>query len=401
MLEFFRKLFATDFIPHGHCYLWRPEIVWLHAVSDGLTALAYFIIPLALVHLVRKRRGLAFDWMFVLFGVFILACGATHLMSIVTLWHPVYRLDGVIKAVTALASVPTAFLLLRLVPQAIAIPSPEQLRNANRALEREVADRRVAEERIRVLNFDLESRVTERTRDLSEANERLERMNEDLTHFAHAASHDLQEPLRIVVLYNQLLIRNFSGELSEAAQKLVTTSTEGAQRMQDLLAAMQQYWQTSDHADHSPDPVPVAEAVKDAVVNLQTAIQESSATITYDPLPTVNAEKIFLVQLFQNLFSNAIKYRSDEAPRIHVTVVKNSKEWLFTVTDNGIGIAPEHRETVFGVFKRLHGKKYAGVGMGLALCRKAVERHGGRIWIEGTEVGRGSTFKFTLPFDAR
>ena len=106
-------------------------------------------------------------------------------------------------------------------------------------------------------------------------------------------------------------------------------------------------------------------------------------------------------KLFQNLFSNAIKYRSDEAPRIHVTVVKNSKEWLFTVTDNGIGIAPEHRETVFGVFKRLHGKKYAGVGMGLALCRKAVERHGGRIWIEGTEVGRGSTFKFTLPFDAR
>jgi two-component system NtrC family sensor kinase len=198
-------------MPHGHCYLWRPEIIWLHVVSDGLISLAYFLIPFVLVHLVRKRRDLAFDWMFVLFGTFVLACGTTHVMAIWTLWHPVYRLEGVIKAITALASLPTAFLLLRLVPQAMALPSPEQLRIANRSLEREIADRKIAEKEIRTLNMELERRVAERTQELMEANERLKRMNDDLTHFAYAASHDLQEPLRMVVIYNKLLVKNFCG----------------------------------------------------------------------------------------------------------------------------------------------------------------------------------------------
>jgi len=155
--------------------------------------------------------------MFVLFGIFILACGTTHAMSIVTLWHPVYRLDGVIKAITALASVPTAFLLLRLVPQAITLPSPEQLRVANRALEHEVLERKIAEERVRTINAELERRVAERTqelheanRQLNEANQRLTTMNEDLKHFAYAASHDLQEPLRVVITFNQLLARDFA-----------------------------------------------------------------------------------------------------------------------------------------------------------------------------------------------
>ena len=145
VLEFFSKLLDANFMPHGHCFFWRPEIVWLHVVSDALIAASYFLIPFALVRLARKREDLAFHWMFLLFGVFILACGTTHVMSIWTLWIPMYRLEGVVKGVTALASVPTALLLVRLLPQMIAFPSPSQLRSANLALENEIIERKAAE----------------------------------------------------------------------------------------------------------------------------------------------------------------------------------------------------------------------------------------------------------------
>src|SRR5258708_5016554 len=135
MTEFLRKLFDSDFMPHGHCYFWRPEIVWLHVVSDATIALAYLLIPMALGYFVHKRRDLAFNWMFVMFGVFILACGATHAMAIWTLWHATYRLEGMIKLITALVSVPTAILLVRLLPRLIAIPSPAQMAASNCKLE--------------------------------------------------------------------------------------------------------------------------------------------------------------------------------------------------------------------------------------------------------------------------
>src|SRR5437868_6724137 len=148
MVNFFRKLFTSDFMAHGFCLRWDPAVLWLHIVSDGLTALAYYIIPIALIYFVRKRKDLAFDWMFVLFGAFILACGTTHLMAIITLWDPMYRLEGLIKGVTALASVPTAFLLVRLIPSAVALPRPEDLR-------KEIELRTRAEEQLRRLNDDL------------------------------------------------------------------------------------------------------------------------------------------------------------------------------------------------------------------------------------------------------
>ena len=141
MSEFLRKLFSSDFMPHGYCYLWKPEIVWLHAASDGAIALSYLFIPLALVYFVRKRRDLPFHWMFFMFGLFIFGCGGTHAMEIWTLWHGTYRLAGVIKAITAGASVTTAAALVPMIPRALLLPSPSQLRAANLALERENAER--------------------------------------------------------------------------------------------------------------------------------------------------------------------------------------------------------------------------------------------------------------------
>lgn len=165
MFEFFQKLFGTDFMPHLYC-LRQPPVIWLHVASDALIAASYFLIPFFLVHIVRRRRDLAFSWMFVLFGVFILSCGLTHVFAVVTLWYPMYRLEGLVKAITALASLPTALLLIRLTPNIIAIPSPQQLRN-------EILERKRAEAEVRQLNRDLEKRIAERTKALERANRQL------------------------------------------------------------------------------------------------------------------------------------------------------------------------------------------------------------------------------------
>lgn len=173
MLDFLAKLFSSDFMPHGYCYLWRPEIVWLHMVSDSTIAGAYYVIPLTLFYFVRKRRDLPFTWMFLMFAVFILGCGTTHLMEVWTLWHGTYRLAGVIKGITAAASVATAILFVPLVPRALALPSPEQLRTANRQLEKEIENRRRIELELKGAHDELEVRVSERTADLARINDLL------------------------------------------------------------------------------------------------------------------------------------------------------------------------------------------------------------------------------------
>src|ERR1700735_2613554 len=170
MNEFLRKIFSADFMPHGYCYLWDPQIVWLHAVSDGLIALSYYLIPLMLLYFVRKRRDLPFNWMFVMFGVFILGCGTTHVMEIWTLWHGTYRLAGVIKAITAGGSIATAAALVPMIPRALLLPSPSQLRAANLELERQIAERTRAERALQLAHDELELRVQARTQELASAN---------------------------------------------------------------------------------------------------------------------------------------------------------------------------------------------------------------------------------------
>ena len=174
LAEFFKKLFASsDFMPHGHCYLWRADIVWLHAIPDAITALAYYSIPCALVYFVLKRKDLVFSWIFVMFGIFILACGTTHIMDVITLWKPVYRLDALIRLFTAAVSILTAAILWPLIPKALLIPSPTQLKQINEKLTIEVGQRRTAEESLHAIQKDLEKRVKERTAELLLLNEKL------------------------------------------------------------------------------------------------------------------------------------------------------------------------------------------------------------------------------------
>lgn len=521
MLEFLANLFRSDFLPHGVCYRWNSDVVWLHVTSDLLIALAYYFIPFSLIHIVRKRGDLVYPWMFWLFGIFILACGTTHLMNIWVIWKPVYRLDGIVKLITAIASVPTAILLVRLAPMVIAIPSPEQLRVTNRKLEHEISERTSAEAEVRRLNAELEQRVEERTQELREANrllresearlqeildaaptlvymkdlegrflfinrrfERvfnltrdgvrgrtdydifpepvadsfrendrkvtasrepveveevasldgekrtymsvkfplfdsaripyalcgistditdrknaehaLRRYNAELEQFAFIAAHDLQEPLRTVKNYAQLLAKRYASALGQDGHDFLGFIISGMDRMNLLVADLQTYAEVANRREPARMACDLKVVLGDTVRHLEASILESQAQIICGDLPTVIANSRQIGRLFQNLISNAMKYRSGDPPRIEISSSLKGHEWVIRVTDNGIGLDMKYAKQIFGVFKRLHGRDVPGTGIGLAICQRIAEQHDGRIWVESSP-GHGSTFSFTLP----
>ncbi|MBI2818252.1 MAG: GHKL domain-containing protein [Acidobacteria bacterium] len=249
---------------------------------------------------------------------------------------------------------------------------------SNEGLRHEIAERRQAEQ------------------SLLEKSEALIRSNAELEQFAYVASHDLQEPLRMVSSYMQLFAERYQGKVDERADKYIRYAVEGAKQMQSLIAGLLEYSRVG--REQHLTRVEAVSALERALSNLDSRIQESGASVTYDPLPLVHADFTQLVQIFQNLISNAMKFRkADEEPHVHISATAQDQRWVFTVEDNGIGIAPEHTERIFVIFQRLHTRsEYPGTGIGLSVCKKAVERQGGRIWVE-SEPGLGSRFCFTLP----
>jgi light-regulated signal transduction histidine kinase (bacteriophytochrome) len=260
---------------------------------------------------------------------------------------------------------------------------------------RDATEQVQAEERILRINAELERRVAQRTSDLM-------RSNDALRQFAWAASHDLQEPTRMMVAYSQWLGRSAGGKLDEKECEMLECVEENGRRLQGLLAALREYIYISESGDEPWRDVDCNAVVRTVLANLEGVIVESKAVLHCDPLPKIRSLEVLLIQLFQNLVSNAVKYKADDrTPEISIGSSTDADgSCTFSVRDNGIGIESQHAEYVFNVFKRLHGREYAGTGIGLAICKAAVERLGGRIWVESV-VGQGSTFYFSLPQSRR
>jgi len=500
-------------MPHGHCFFWQPSLVWPHVISDSLIAAAYFSIPLILYYFIRLRPDAKQRGLILMFACFIFACGTTHLLSVWDIWHSAYRLEGVMKAITAALSIATAIVTIRLGPAVVKIASPGQLEEINETLREEIAARKLAEEKLRKhldaelhasedklqacfeaasqailgvssngrislvnrrteemfgysreelfgqelelllperfrnahhahrqdyfleprvramgagmelagrrkdgtefpieiglshvstpegpLAFGMVSDISERKKaadDLKRANEDLRRSNTEMEQFAHVASHDLQEPLRMVTGYLQLIEHRYADCLNDDGKEFIGFAVDGAKRMKVLIRDLLEFSRAGTYAANFRE-IDIRAILDNALANLKTAIDESDVRITCDVLPTIVGDPVLLTQVFQNLIANGIKFQKDTVPSIHISARRERREWIFSVRDNGIGIEPHHLERIFRIFERLHSiEEYSGSGIGLAITRKIVERHRGRIWVE-SEPGAGSTFFFAV-----
>ncbi|MFX0144890.1 MAG: ATP-binding protein [Candidatus Hodarchaeota archaeon] len=241
----------------------------------------------------------------------------------------------------------------------------------------------------------LSEHISKREIEFNEIMVDLKRSNEDLQQFAYVASHDLQEPLRAIVSFSQLLEEKYRDKLDKDGTEFIHFITDGAKKMNTLIKDLLSYSRITTHAQPSK-LTNLEKILKDAIFNLQEAIKESGTIITHDDLPILKVDKTQFIQLFQNLLSNAIKFRRQETPKIHIGVKRNNNEWLFSVKDNGIGIESKYFDKLFNIFYRLHTKEeYPGTGIGLPICKKIVQRYGGKIWVE-SEFGKGSAFYFTI-----
>lgn len=262
---------------------------------------------------------------------------------------------------------------------------------------RDITDRKTTEAELREYREHLEELVKQRTAELEIMTNELRRSNAELQQFAYVASHDLQEPLHVIKGFLNLFEKRYKDKLDEKGREFIGFTIDGAKRMQDLIRDLLEFSRVG-HKGKEFKPTECTVILERALFNLKATIDESGAQVTYKNMPTIMADATQFTSLFQNLIGNAIKFHGAEAPRVHISAERKGDEWLFSVSDNGIGINPKFIDKIFVVFQRLHTRnEYPGTGIGLALCKKIVEHHGGHIWVE-SELQKGSTFYFTLPY---
>ncbi|MBO9572124.1 MAG: GHKL domain-containing protein [Chitinophagaceae bacterium] len=362
--EFFKGLFATDrWPPRWKCGYWSDFHGWMYIISDLMIWLAYFLIPLIIIsYFKNKKTAIRFQNVYLLFAAFILLCGSTHFLDAMMFWFPMYRLNGVVRFLTAVASLFTVYYLVKILPQV------NKMRTALE-LENEIARREEVE------------------KDLEEANKRL-------AAFASVASHDLQEPLRKIRTFADVLyIKNkdsFDPLSKENTEKIIHSAT----RMQALVSDVLILSSINDGVEL--EAVNLEETIKESIDSLELFITEKNAVINVSPLPVIKGNPAYLTQLFTNLISNAIKF-NEQVPEINIRAEETNGEIIISVTDNGIGMLPEYHEKVFEAFKRINSKtKYPGTGIGLAICKRIMEIHHGTINVESTK-DKGSSFILHFP----
>lgn len=391
MGEFFLKLFDTgDFPARWHCGNWTPGHGWLHILSDIAIFGAYAAIPTTIGFFVLRRRDLPFPRIFWLFAAFIFSCGATHLVEAGIFWQPVYRFSGLMKLTTAAVSWITVIALVRVMPQAMRLPGMAkmntELQEMNARLQAEITERKL-----------IETRLRENAAALEAANAALLAKNQELADFTYMASHDLQEPLRKLMSFSELLREDAGDALPPEAQEDLDFIIDAAERMKSLVGALLRLSRAGQNQLALTD-VDVTTVIAEALDVLSAAFDEAGASITLpDELPTIPADHSLVVQLFQNLLGNAIKFMpAGTRPQIEITARDADDGWILGVRDNGIGLDPDKADQIFIPFRRLHTRnEYKGSGIGLAICRKIVERHGGWIRVESTP-GEGAHFIFSL-----
>lgn len=377
-MSYLEQLFSSDgFMPHGHCYLWTPELLWLNIVSDSVIALAYLSIPVTLIYFIRRRKDLPFNWMFAAFGVFILACGATHVMEIWTIWNPSYWLSGALKALTAAASIVTAVLLVKLVPAALRIPSQDQLTTLNNELVAANAD-------------------------LQEANRRLEEANCAKRDFLGNMSHELRTPLNAVLGYAQLLKRDPG--LGERQAHGLNTIEQSGQHLLSLIGDLLDLTKIeAGKLDLHPEALdlPAFLAVVGDIIRVRA--EEKGLRFALSPapdLPTITGDPQRLRQILLNLLGNAVKFTDRGEVSLAVTALPSasaSTRLCFAVQDSGVGIAAEQLERIFQPFEQVGDKRRraGGTGLGLSISRRLVHLMGGEIRVD-SRLGEGSRFTFEL-----
>ena len=385
-MDLFKAVFdPATFMPHGHCYFWKPGLIRLHVLSDATIVFAYYSIPIALFFLVRHKKGLPYPWMFVLFGIFIFSCGTTHLMEIWSVWHPAYWLSGLIKAWTGIVSILTAILAVKLLPQALALRSPMELEAANRRLEREMAEKKQAEEAVIAKREELAISRAEL---------------EQLELFSYVATHDLREPLHKIIAFGELLKLHSGSDLNERSLQDLTRIQKAARRMDQMIEELREYSKIGK-SETPFVPVDLKSVAREALGDLELRIKEAQAQVEVGELPVVQGNRMQLRQLFQNLIGNAIKFRRPGEPcRVTVkSTVANPECVTITVEDNGIGFDETYLDRIFKPFQRLHSRDaYEGSGLGLAICQKIALHHRGEITARSVP-GRGSAFVVTLAFN--
>ena len=357
----FAKIFESVGMPHSHCYLDNPRMIWLHVASDMFIGLAYVSISATLGYLVyRASKNIPFHWMFMAFGLFIVSCGFTHFMEVWTVWKPIYWLAGYVKVVTAVASVTTAVALFPLVPKVF------NLVNAVKVSE----ERRV----------------------------KLVAANQELEAFASTISHDLRAPLRTMQGMAQALKEDQGSQITEQTRFYTDRIMHASERMDHLIRDLLEYSRIN-LAEFELKRVDLKAAMAEVAATVVGPAQEGNAKVEYAGVfPAVRANEALLGQVMSNLLMNGMKFVAPGVtPEVKVTGELRGGRVRVSVEDNGIGIAPEYHERIFRMFERLHtASEYPGTGVGLAIVQRAVARMGGTLGLEST-AGKGSTFWVELP----